>query len=56
MFPLLEHVEFLNAQVGLDHEIKTSLLQFIVQKCASVRSVRIGEDTRDVSAWLSPDI
>jgi hypothetical protein len=55
MFPLLEHVEFLNARVGLDHEIKMSLLRFIGQTCASVRSVRIGGDTRDVSAWLSSD-
>jgi hypothetical protein len=55
MFPLLEHIEFLNAQVGLDHETKMLLLRFIVQECPSVRSVRIGDDTRDISAWLSSD-
>jgi hypothetical protein len=55
MFPLLEHIEFLNAHVGLDHQTKISLLRCIVQKCASIRSVRIGEDTCDVSAWLSSD-
>jgi hypothetical protein len=56
MFPLLEHVEFLNAHVWFDHQIKMSWVRFIVQTCPSVRSVRIGDDTRDVSAWLSSDI
>jgi hypothetical protein len=55
IFPLLDHIEFLNAPVGLDDRTKMSLLRRIVEKCAGIRSVRIGEDTRDVSAWLSSD-
>ena len=55
MFPLLEHIEFLNAPIGLDHEAKMALLQQISQKCAGLRFVKIGEETRTVSAWLSRD-
>jgi hypothetical protein len=52
MFPLLEHVEFLNTQVGLDEQTEL-LRQRIVGKCSRSRSVRIGDDARDV--WLSSD-
>jgi hypothetical protein len=53
LFPLLEHIKFLNAEVGLDDQTKMSLLRRVVQKCATIRSVTIGEDTHDVSARLS---
>jgi hypothetical protein len=55
IFPLLEHIEFLNAPIGLDYEVKMSLLRRIAQQCAGVWTVRIGDDTRDISAWLSSD-
>jgi hypothetical protein len=55
VFPLLDHVEFLNTQVGLDHQTEMLLLRRIVQKCSRLHSVRIGEETHDVSAWLSSD-
>jgi hypothetical protein len=55
MFPLLEHIEFLNMPMGLDYEAKMSLLRRIAQKCAGIRTVRIGDDTRDISVWLSSD-
>jgi hypothetical protein len=55
MFPLLEHVEFLNTQVGLDPQTEMLLLQPIVEKCSRLRSVRIGDDARDISDWLSSD-
>jgi hypothetical protein len=55
MFPLLEHIEFLNTPMGLDYEAKMSLLRRIAQKCAGIRTVKIGDDTRDISVWLSSD-
>jgi len=54
-FPLLEHIEFLNPRVGHDQEIKMSMLRCIGAKCPQIRSVRIGEDSRDISAWLVLD-
>ena len=53
IFPLLEHVEFLNAPMGFDDELKVSLLRRITQKCGGIRTAKIGDDTRDVSVWLS---
>jgi hypothetical protein len=55
MFPLLEHIEFLNMPMGLDYEVKMSLLRRIAQKCAGIQTVKIGDDTRDISVWLSSD-
>ena len=55
VFPLLEHIEFLNTPIVLDHEAKMALLRRIAEKCAGIRTVKIGDDTRDMSAWLSSD-
>jgi hypothetical protein len=54
MFPLLEHIEIRDAE-GLDHHTEMSLLRHITQKCVGIRSVKIGDDTRDISDWLSSD-
>jgi hypothetical protein len=55
MFPLLEHIEFLNTPMGLDsdYESKMSFLRRVAQECAGIRTVKIGDDTRDISDWLS---
>jgi hypothetical protein len=54
-FPLLERIEFIDTRVRLDHPTTMSLLRRTVQKCAKLHSVRIGQDTYDVSAWLSSE-
>jgi hypothetical protein len=57
MFPLLEHFRFLDTPIGLDsdYEAKISLLRRIAQQCSGIRTVKIGEDTRDISEWFSSD-
>ena len=55
VFPLLEHIEFLSVPNGPDHDGKMALLRRIVQACGQIRSVKIGEETHEVSAWLYPD-
>jgi hypothetical protein len=55
LFPLLEHIELLNTPIGFDYEAKMSFLRRIAQECAGIRTVKIGDDTRDISVWLSSD-
>jgi hypothetical protein len=55
MFPLLQHIEFLNKPLRLDHESKITLLRRIAQKCAGIRIVKMDDETRDMSVWLSSD-
>jgi hypothetical protein len=54
-FPLLEHIELLNTPTGFHYEAKMSLLRRIAQKCVGIRTVKIGDDTREMSVWLSSD-
>jgi hypothetical protein len=53
LFPLLEHVEFLNGPNYLNRQAKIILLRCIVQECTWIRSVKIDEETRDVDSWLA---
>ena len=55
MFPLLEGLEFVNSPNDLSHRAKMSLLRHIVQECPGIRSVKIDEETRSVSDWLSSE-
>jgi hypothetical protein len=52
LFPLLEHVEFLNGPNDPSRKAKVTLLRRIVQECAGIRSVKIDEETRDTVSWL----
>jgi hypothetical protein len=54
MFPLLEYIEFLTP-MGLVYEAKMSFLRRIAQDCAGIRTVKIGDNTREISDWLSSD-
>jgi hypothetical protein len=53
LFPLLEHVEFLDELNDLSRKAKITLLRRIVQECAGIRSAKIDKETRDVAAWLA---
>jgi hypothetical protein len=53
LFPLLEHVEFLDGPNDLSRNGKIALLRCIVKECARTRSVKIDEETRDVASWLT---
>jgi len=55
MFPLLDHIELIRVPMRFDYESRKSFLRSIAHKCAGIRTVTIGDDTWDMSVWLSSD-
>jgi len=52
-FPMLEHIELSRMPTTPDYGDKMFFLRSIAQQCAGIRTAKIGDETRDISVWLS---